>query len=178
MKFDRELLPGSKLLSLSTFSDMRGTFVKTFGASLFEANDTLFDMREEFYSLSKRNVIRGMHFQTPPHDHAKLVFCPVGAVLDVLVDLRRGPGFMRVASVVLNAREPAVLVIPRGVAHGFKALTDDSLMVYKTSSEHMPSHDAGIRWDSIDFDWQIESPPVVSARDDAHPSLSTFSSPF
>jgi dTDP-4-dehydrorhamnose 3,5-epimerase-like enzyme len=107
----------------------------------------------------------------------KLVYCPVGAVLDVLVDLRRGAGQGRVASLVLSEDEPSILVIPKGVAHGFKALRDNSLMVYKTSTEHAPSHDAGIRWDSFGFDWGVKT-PVVSARDAAHPALGDFVSPF
>jgi len=121
--------------------------------------------------------VRGMHFQLPPHDHVKLVYCPVGAVLDVLVDLRKGSGMGRVASAELRGDEPSLLVIPKGVAHGFRALRDDSLMVYKTSTEHAPSHDAGIRWDSFGFDWGVAL-PVLSARDAAHPALADFASPF
>jgi len=177
MQFGRELLPGAVLVSLNRFEDARGGFVKTFARGAFEAAGVDFDFREEFYSFSRKDVVRGMHFQLPPHDHVKLVYCPAGAVLDVLVDLRRGPGQGRVASVVLSGDDPAVLVIPRGVGHGFKALRDDSLMVYKTSTEHAPSHDAGVRWDSIGFDWGVEA-PIVSARDAAHPSLADFASPF
>jgi len=177
MQFGRELLPGAMLVALKRFEDARGSFVKTYARGAFEAAGIGFDFREEFYSFSRKDVVRGMHFQLPPHDHVKLVTCPAGAVLDVLVDLRRGPGYGRVASVVLSADEPALLVIPKGIAHGFKALRDDSLMVYKTSTEHAPSHDAGIRWDSFGFDWDVEA-PIVSARDAAHPALSDFSSPF
>ena len=177
MQFSRELLPGAVLVTLKRFEDARGSFVKTYARSVFEGAGIDFDFREEFYSFSHKDVVRGMHFQRPPHDHAKLVCCPAGAVLDVLVDLRRGAGFGRVASVVLNADEPAILVIPSGIAHGFKALRDDSLMVYKTSTEHAPSHDAGIRWDSFGFDWDVAA-PIVSARDAGHPALADFASPF
>ena len=170
-------MPGARHVRLGRIADPRGNFVKTYLRSAFNAHDLPFDFREEFYSVSRRDVVRGMHFQLPPHDHDKLVFCPVGAVLDVLVDMRRGPGFGRVASVVLGEDEPAVLVIPKGVAHGFKSLRDDSLMVYKTSTEHAPSHDRGIRWDSIGFDWQIDA-PILSARDAVHPALADFASPF
>ena len=177
MQFAHELLPGATLVSLKRFEDARGSFVKTYARSVFEAAGVDFDFREEFYSFSHKDVVRGMHFQLPPHDHAKLVYCPAGVVLDVLVDLRRGAGFGRVASVVLSADEPAILVIPSGIAHGFKALRDESLMVYKTSTEHAPSHDAGIRWDSFGFDWDVAA-PIVSARDAGHPALADFASPF
>jgi dTDP-4-dehydrorhamnose 3,5-epimerase/CDP-3, 6-dideoxy-D-glycero-D-glycero-4-hexulose-5-epimerase len=173
----RELLPGARLYSLNIFTDNRGTFTKTFARSLFEAHGVFFDFHEEFYSFSKKDVVRGMHFQLPPHDHAKLIYCPLGAVLDVLVDLRCGPGYGRVASQILSSDEPTLLVIPTGIAHGFKALCDNSLMIYKTSDEHMTSHDAGIRWDSFDFDWGVEH-PNISARDAVHPALSDFVTPF
>lgn len=177
MDFSRELLPGALHVGLKRFADHRGAFVKTFARGAFEAAGIAFDFREEFYSFSRKDVVRGMHFQRPPHDHVKLVYCAAGAVLDVLVDLRCGPGMGRVASVELRGDEPSLLVIPKGVAHGFRALADDSLMVYKTSTEHAPSHDAGIRWDSFGFDWGVAS-PVLSERDAAHPALADFESPF
>ena len=177
MEFVRELLPGARLVKLRQFSDARGSFVKTYARSVFDAEGADFDFREEFYSVSAKDVIRGMHFQTPPHDHVKLVYCPVGAVLDVLVDLRPGADYGRSASVVLDAAEPSLLLIPKGIAHGFKSLTDGSLMVYKTSTEHAPTNDAGIRWDSFGFDWEVDA-PIVSNRDAVHPPLAEYGSPF
>lgn len=177
MEFVRELLPGARLVTLRKFSDQRGSFTKTFAFSVFQANGESFNFKEEFYSFSHKDVVRGMHFQLPPHDHVKLVYCATGAVLDVLVDLRRGPGQGRVASVVLSGDQPSLLIIPKGIAHGFKSLQDNSLMVYKTSTEHAPSHDAGVRWDSIGFDWDVRQ-PTISARDAAHPTLADFASPF
>lgn len=177
MEFAREILPGTWHVTLKRFGDLRGSFVKTYLSSAFEEKGLSFLPREEFYSFSHRDVIRGMHFQLPPHDHVKLVYCPMGAVLDVLVDLRSGLGQGRVASVQLCGDEPSLLMIPKGIAHGFRALSDNSLMVYKTSTEHSPSHDAGVRWDSIGFDWGVDA-PVVSARDAAHAALADFASPF
>lgn len=182
MRFERELLPGAWLVPLRRLQDERGHFVKTFARSAFEAAlgaaaAQALDWREEFYSLSQRDVIRGMHFQLPPHDHVKMVYCAAGAVDDVLLDLRPGPGYGRVASVRLDAQAPAVLLVPKGVAHGFRALADNALMVYKTSSEHVPSHDAGVRYDSFGHDWGCAA-PVLSARDRQHPALADFVSPF
>jgi dTDP-4-dehydrorhamnose 3,5-epimerase len=177
MQFEQEVLPGTWVVRLKRFADARGTFVKTFARSVFDAHGAGFDLREEFYSLSRRDVIRGMHFQLPPHDHAKLVYCAAGAVEDVLLDLRRGPGYGRVASVALSGDAPALVFIPSGIAHGFRSLADDSLMVYKTSTEHAPTHDAGIRWDSFGHDWHCAA-PVLSDRDRGHPPLAAFDSPF
>ena len=177
MEFKRELLPGVAHVTLRRLGDARGSFVKTYSRNAFDANGEDLDFREEFYSFSHKDVIRGMHVQLPPHDHMKVVYCALGAVLDVLVDLRRGPGQGRVASVVLSGDQPSLLVIPRGVAHGFKSLRDESLMIYKTSTEHAPTHDVGIRWDSFGFDWDC-SAPLLSGRDAEHPALSDFVSPF
>ena len=170
MDFTRELLPGVRLVQLRRLGDLRGNFVKTYARSVFDANGEPFDLREEFYSFSHKDVIRGMHFQRPPHDHVKLVYCPVGAVLDVLVDLRPGASQGQVANVVLSADDPAILVIPKGVAHGFKALRDDSLMIYKTSTEHAPSHDAGIRWGQLRIRLGLRAPDRLGPRPDASPA--------
>lgn len=166
----RELFDGAFHIAVPCSGDARGNFVKTHAVSALAALGLTFELREEFHSLSRRDVIRGMHFQRAPHDHDKIVYCPYGAALDVLLDLRPGPGCGRVASVLLSPDEPAIVFIPRGVAHGFKALVDATLMVYKTSSEHAPSHDAGVRWDSFGFDWACEQ-PILSTRDLAHPAF-------
>ena len=177
MKDVIELLPGALHISLARFSDARGYFVKTHLESSLRELGVHFVLAEEFYSVSSKDVIRGMHFQLPPHDHAKIVYCPQGRALDVLLDLRSGAHYGEVRSVQLDAETPAIVFIPRGVAHGFKALVDETMMIYKTSSEHAPSHDAGIRFDSFDFDWNCAA-PVMSERDSKHPSLAHFITPF
>jgi dTDP-4-dehydrorhamnose 3,5-epimerase/CDP-3, 6-dideoxy-D-glycero-D-glycero-4-hexulose-5-epimerase len=135
------------------------------------------EIREEFYSISQKNVLRGMHFQLPPHAHDKLVYCTRGAVLDVLLDLRRGEGYGLVASAQLSGQNGQLIFIPKGIAHGFVALTDESLMLYKTSTEHVPESDCGIRWDSFGFGWDVDQ-PITSARDEKHATFSDFVSPF
>jgi dTDP-4-dehydrorhamnose 3,5-epimerase/CDP-3, 6-dideoxy-D-glycero-D-glycero-4-hexulose-5-epimerase len=177
MQFSEEILPGTWVVSLKRFEDIRGTFVKTYARSMFDLYDVGFEWQEEFYSTSTKDVIRGMHFQLPPHDHVKLVYCPLGAVEDVLLDLRSGPGYGRVAKVLLTAEQPSMVFIPQGIAHGFRALVDGSLMVYKTSTEHVPMADAGIRWDSFGHDWGLKQ-PTMSDRDRQHPRLATFVTPF
>jgi dTDP-4-dehydrorhamnose 3,5-epimerase len=177
MEFVEELLPGVRQVRLKRFVDGRGDFVKTYDRSVYFAAGVAFDFAEEFYSVSMKNVVRGMHFQRPPHDHDKIVYCAAGAVEDVLLDLRKGDGYGRFRSVVLSADDPLLLFIPKGVAHGFKSLADDSLMIYKTSTEYAPQHDCGICWNSFGYDWQCKA-PIISKRDQQHPRFSEFQSPF
>ena len=177
MRFTAGPLQGTYVADLTKVNDRRGSFVKTFSSSVFERHGIRIEMLEEFYSTSARDVVRGMHFQAPPHDHEKFVYCAAGSVLDVLLDLRSGPHYGCHGRLLLDCRRPALLVIPRGVAHGFRSLEDGSLMVYKTSTEHDSASDAGILWNSFGFDWGIER-PTLSIRDELHPALSQYSSPF
>jgi len=177
MEMVKELLPGCVLLQPKKFEDHRGYFVKTYHEGLCAALGVNLDIREEFYSISHKNVMRGMHFQLPPHAHDKLVYCTRGAVRDVLLDLRGGEGYGRVASAELTGANGQLIFIPKGIAHGFVALTDEALMLYKTSTVHAPESDSGIRWDSFGFDWGVNQ-PIISARDKQHSAFSDFASPF
>lgn len=171
-------LPGVRVLAPRVWQDERGEFVKVFQAELFAGLGIQFAPVEEFFSSSRRNVIRGMHFQRPPFDHDKLVYCIEGSVLDVVLDLRRGsPDFGKAKSVELSGENRKVLFVPRGVAHGFLATEDSCVMVYLTSTVHSPSHDSGVRWDSFGFDWGTDR-PIVSERDASLPPLSLDDSPF
>lgn len=177
MKLIKELLSGCFLLQPNRFEDQRGCFVKTYHQGLLAALGVNLEIREEFFSISHKNVLRGMHFQLPPHAHDKLVYCTRGAVLDVLLELRRGEGYGRVASAQLSGENGQLIFIPKGIAHGFVALTDQALMLYKTSTVHAPESDSGIRWDSFGFDWDVDQ-PIISTRDEKHATFSDFVSPF
>jgi dTDP-4-dehydrorhamnose 3,5-epimerase/CDP-3, 6-dideoxy-D-glycero-D-glycero-4-hexulose-5-epimerase len=172
-----ELLRGAWALRLARHADARGDFVKTFAAAMLRELGLPFEAREQFMTLSRRDTIRGLHYQAPPHDHVKLVCCLAGQAQDVVVDLRPGPQFGRVANIELDGTQPVLLYLPSGVAHGFRARTDGTLMSYMTSSEHAPSHDRGVHWRSIDHDWGCAA-PVLSPRDQAHPPLDMLVSPF
>lgn len=178
MQRDALILPGCFVLRPGIFADARGWFLKTAHAPAFEAMGLRTDWREDFVSASGMGVLRGMHFQTPPADHAKLVACLRGAVLDVLVDLRRGsPTFGRHVALELRGGTGELVYMPAGIAHGFLSLEDDSLMYYKVTHEHAPARDGGIAWDSFGFDWPMDA-PVVSDRDRGHPALAAFDTPF
>jgi dTDP-4-dehydrorhamnose 3,5-epimerase len=170
-------IAGAVLLDLSRHTDARGDFLKTFSASALRAAGVDFRPVEHFVTRSRRDVIRGMHFQLPPHQHHKLVHCMAGRVQDVLLDLRSGPGQGLVLALELDADCPQALFIPEGVAHGFRVRSDDAVMMYATSSEHQPSHDAGVLWHSIPHQWDCSN-PIVSERDRGHPALRDMRSPF
>lgn len=171
-------IPGCYVLQTKVFGDARGTFVKTFHATRFAELCLRTDWREEYFSSSAGGVLRGMHFQRPPADHAKMVFCLVGEVLDVVVDLRRGsPAYGHPHDFILSAQNGRGLYVPTGCAHGFLARTHEAGMYYKVTSVHSPEHDDGIAWDSIGFDWGVED-PQLSDRDGRHRALAHFDSPF
>ncbi|GMM91798.1 dTDP-4-dehydrorhamnose 3,5-epimerase [Qipengyuania sp. MTN3-11] len=178
MEFHDFGLAGAIVVRPRILADIRGSFVKAFHAPSFAERGMRTDWQEEFYSVSRRGVIRGLHFQTPPAAHAKFVTCLAGEVIDVAVDIRRGsPTEGRVCSVKLDEQDGLGLYLPSGIAHGFQSLSDTSTMLYKVTSVHAPQNDAGIAFDSIGFDWPIAD-PVVSDRDRQHPALSDFASPF
>jgi len=178
MTFTETLLQGAWLVESTVKTDARGFFRKTFRADLFEARGLRMQVAEEYYSVSGANVVRGMHFQAPPHAVEKLVYCAAGAVLDVIVDLRIGsPTYGQHAAFELTEDNRLALFIPIGLAHGFLSLSAGSLLVYKCSSIYAPDHDRGVRWDSIGFVWPIKT-PLVSVRDQALPALDGFNSPF
>ena len=171
-------LPGLQLIRPRIFQDARGSFVKTFHCNSFRELGLDFEPHEEFFSTSAKGVLRGMHFQLPPAAHAKLIYCIVGSVLDIVLDLRReSPTSGRCCKRELNAANREMLFIPVGFAHGFLALEDGATMVYQTSTIHSPAHDAGVRWDSFGFDWPVKS-PILSERDQKFPPLRDFISPF
>ena len=119
-----------------------------------------------------------MHFQLPPHGHGKLVYCIRGAVLDVVIDLRKlSATFGGVYSTQLTAANRRILFLPPGLGHGFVAQEDDTVMVYQTDKVHVPAADSGVRWDSFGFDWGCAN-PVISPRDREFPGLPEFHSPW
>ncbi|MFZ5561545.1 MAG: dTDP-4-dehydrorhamnose 3,5-epimerase family protein [Pseudomonadota bacterium] len=161
-----------------SFSDLRGKFVKTYIQDLFIKRNLRTDWCEEYYSVSKRSVIRGMHFQVPPDDHAKLVHCIAGRAHDVILDIRIGsPTYGYSHSLMLDSETANCIYIPSGLAHGFMALTDECVMHYKVTSAHAAHSDRGILWSSFCHQWP-EGEVIVSDRDGRHPPLVDFNSPF
>lgn len=157
--------------------DDRGCFVKTYHADTLLKNKLDFEIRESYYSISRKDVIRGMHFQLPPHDHHKMVYCLKGRVLDVILDLRKSSStYLQLASLELEEKKSSVF-IPKGCAHGFLSLEDESIMVYNVSTVYAQEADSGIAWNSFGFNWPVQD-PVLSKRDQEFIQLKAFESPF
>jgi dTDP-4-dehydrorhamnose 3,5-epimerase len=158
--------------------DLRGEFVKTFHLPTFSKAGVSEGFPEEYYSVSKKHVIRGLHFQLPPDDHKKLVNVISGTVMDVVVDLRVGsPTYQQHMITELSDFKRNALLIPSGMAHGFCVLSDSATMIYRTSTVHSPKNDSGILWNSIGIDWPTLM-PIVSERDLLLPKMNKFISPF
>lgn len=166
-----EPLPDVFIIQIPRFEDQRGVFIKSFNEDFFGSLPDPFRPMEQFISISSKDVIRGMHFQVENSAQQKLVTCPVGKVLDVIVDVRiESPYFNKPISIELEEREPLAILIGKGYAHGFLSLTDNSFMQYLTSTVHSPAHDKGVLWSSIDFNWPTGS-PKISNRDSNHPAI-------
>lgn len=151
--------------------DERGSFTKTYHNEFFERNGFCTDFKESYYSISKKNVIRGMHFQLPPYDHEKLVYVAKGEVIDVILDMRkRSKTYGKTISIVLNDSNQRSVYITKGLAHGFKSMVDNTIMIYYVSTVYNNEADFGVRFDSIDFNWDADM-PIISKRDK---SLTTF----
>lgn len=165
MTIEKTHLEGVFIINNFNAFDDRGMFVKTFNKSNFQDLNLDFEIRESYFSVSKKNVIRGMHFQLPPHGHEKLVYVPQGAILDVVIDLRKNSNtYGKYISLELSDQNKKSIFIPKGLAHGFKSLEDNTITVYNVSAEYNPAADTGISYDSFGFDWQIEK-PIISDRD-------------
>ena len=170
MIIDRPL-SGVVLLQCPRYADHRGDLTKLYHANTLAALGLTFRPVESFITRSKAGVVRGMHFQINEAAHDKLVFCPKGRVLDVVVDIRpESPEFNKPVALELSEDNNMALLIGKGYAHGFLAKNDDSWMIYSTTTVHNQSLDRGVLWSSINFDWGIES-PTISKRDLQHPKI-------
>ena len=171
-------IAGLYLINYFSNKDSRGEFIKTIHASSFEKSNLDFRFQESFFSVSNKNVIRGMHFQIPPDDQNKLVFLIKGRIVDVVIDLRKQSmtfGQYFVAELTESKRQG--LYIGKGMAHGFLSLEDNSIVEYHTSTIHNIKTDLGIHYNSFGYDWGV-SKPIISDRDLSFPFLNKFISPF
>lgn len=169
--FEETEIPGCIEIIAHIRGDERGRFVKTMHAEAFKAHGLRADFVEQYYSVSRKAVLRGLHFQKPPAHHAKLVYCVEGNVLDAAVDLRPGsPAFGRHALRELSGERANILYLPEGLAHGFYVLSASATLIYAVTSEYDSASDAGIRWDSAGIEWPDRN-PIISQRDQQLPSL-------
>lgn len=171
-------IPGCAEVRVPHHPDERGFLTKFFQASAWRAAGADLRVDEVFVSRSRRGVLRGLHFQVPPHPVVKVVWCAEGSILDAVVDLRTdSPTFGEHRTFALGAAGDRAVLVPVGCAHGFLATSEHALVCYLQQGEFDPRCDAGIHWASAGIEWPVAD-PVVSARDEALPPLDAFVSPF
>ena len=125
--------------------DSRGLFIKTLHEEFFSAQGLRTEFSEEYYSKSKQNVLRGLHFQTPPHDHVKMVYCVSGRILDAIVDLRiDSPTYREFRIFELSDENAKILYLDKGIAHGFYTVSPAAIVMYKVSTVYASENDKGI----------------------------------
>ena len=176
MNFIRTEIPDVVIIEPTVHGDERGYFVETFREDKLEAFlGYKINFCQDNESNSSKGVLRGLHYQLVPAAQTKLVRVIKGSVLDVAVDIRKGsPTFGQHVAVELTAENKKQVLVPRGFAHGFVVLEDDTVFVYKVDSYYSPENDRGIAFDDIDLniDWQISSAELkLSERDKKQPKL-------
>ena len=177
MKVTPTELPEVLLLEQAVFRDSRGYFMETYNQREFrEATGLDVHFVQDNHSRSARGVLRGLHFQLPPHAQGKLVRVAAGRVFDVAVDLRRSSErYRKWAGIELSAENLRQLWIPPGFAHGFLVLSESADLLYKTTEFFAPAFEQTLRWNdkSIGIQWPLESgrPPLLSDKDAAAPSF-------
>lgn len=178
MKVISTPLIGLYILETEKIQDNRGSFQKLFNNEFFQEHGLDGNFKEFYYSVSKKGVIRGMHFQLPPYEHIKLVYVSKGKIKDVVVDIRKNSlTYGQAFSIELDDVKGQYLYIPIGFAHGFLSLENDSIVNYAQTSCYSKKFDSGIIYDSIGFEWEASN-PIVSERDLAFERLEKFKSPF
>lgn len=176
MEIQQADIEGVLIIEPRVFGDERGYFFESFNESDFAAATGL-DVRfvQDNESCSQRGVLRGLHFQREPHAQAKLVRVVRGRVLDVAVDIRPdSPTFGRYVSVELSGENHRQLFIPKGFAHGYVALEDDTVFQYKCDEFYHPASEGGIAWNDpeIGIEWPLsERELILSDKDRKHPTL-------
>jgi dTDP-4-dehydrorhamnose 3,5-epimerase len=178
--FQRLAIPDVVVVRPERLGDERGFFAEIYRASAFAEAGIPGRFVQDNLARSGARVLRGLHYQLPPHAQGKLVQVVRGAVFDVAVDLRRGsPTFGRWVGWELSADRLELLWVPAGFAHGYAVLGDGADLTYKVTAEYRADLDRGVRWDdpAIGVAWPLRD-PVLSPRDLALPLLSEIESPF
>jgi dTDP-4-dehydrorhamnose 3,5-epimerase len=167
-------LGGTFEITLAPHADERGHFMRWYDAAAFAAAGLPTGWVQGNESVSRRGVLRGLHFQRPPHAEAKLVRAVAGAVFDAFVDLRRGsPTYGQWDAVEVAAARRNAVLVPRGFAHGLYVLSDEAVVSYLVDAPYAPQAEGGLAWDdpALAIPWPLQGAPVVSARDRAWPRL-------
>ncbi len=168
------------IIQPKVFEDPRGYFFESFQNKAFEEAGIHVSFVQDNQSLSQKGVLRGMHFQAPPHAQGKLVRVIKGAVLDVVIDIRKkSPSYGRVFTIELNERNKTMLWIPEGFAHGFTTLEDQTIFFYKCTNYYNKASEGCIAWNDplLNINWTTAN-PILSDKDRFGEKFSDFVSPF
>ena len=176
-------LSGCFLVTPDVHKDGRGYFMETYRQSWTDAIDAFNgEFVQDNQSFSHHGTIRGLHFQKPPFDQAKLVRCIQGEVIDVVVDIRLNSStYGKHVEVLLSGDNKRQLFVPRGFAHGFAVLSEKAIFAYKVDNWYAPEYDSGIIWNDIDLniDWRLKPEEVqLSDKDKDLISFKDFTTPF
>ena len=175
MNIIRTEIPEVVIIEPKVFGDNRGYFFESFSERDFAAQVREVKFVQDNESKSCYGVLRGLHFQKPPHAQSKLVRVVKGRVLDVAVDIRRGsPTFGKYVAVELSEDNHRQFFVPRGFAHGFAVLSEEAVFQYKCDNYYAPQSEGAVAWDDPDLaiDWKVPSDKVIlSEKDRNHPML-------
>lgn len=173
--FSDNIIPDVKIIEPDIHKDARGYFVETYNANRYKEAGIKSDFVQDNESCSSKGVVRGLHWQAAPYTQAKLVRVIRGAVWDVAVDIRKGsPTFGKYTSCLLSAENGRQFFIPRGFAHGFIVMENDTLFSYKCDNFYAPSHERGMRFDdpALNIVWpKIDMAITLSPKDMKHPNF-------
>ena len=182
MKIIDSPIPDLKIIEPQVFYDDRGYFFESYNQSKFPSELLNYNWVQDNESKSSKGVLRGLHFQNPPFNQAKLVRCILGRVMDVAVDIRKGsPTYGKHLALELSGENKRQLFIPRGFAHGFSVLSDSAIFAYKVDNKYAPESDSGIKYDDkkLNIDWGLTKEEVIlSEKDNNLPFFKDFHSPF
>ncbi|WP_339882852.1 dTDP-4-dehydrorhamnose 3,5-epimerase [Polaribacter vadi] len=182
MKYIKTEIQDVFIIEPSVFGDERGYFLESFNLQQFEKHIYPIKFIQDNESKSSKGVLRGLHFQKPPYNQAKLVRCVQGVVIDVAVDVRKGsPTYGKHVAVELSGENKRQLFVPRGFAHGFSVLSETAIFAYKVDNTYAPEYDYGILWNDKDLniDWGLSEDEVKLSEKDKNLTLfSDLVSPF
>ena len=180
MEIEEKEIKGLVEIFPKVFGDQRGFFLETYNASRYDTVLNNVQFVQDNFSSSNKGVLRGLHFQNPPHSQGKLVQVISGSALDIAVDLRKNSEtYGKHVKVLLSAEKRNQFWIPEGFAHGFLALEDNTIFSYKCTNYYNPQSEVTISWNdrNLQIDWQIDN-PIISPKDKEGVLFKDFDTPF
>ena len=179
MNIEKTFIEDLLIISPTVFTDNRGYFLESYNKDNLSSFLNV-DFVQDNESMSQKNVLRGLHFQKPPHAQGKLVRVITGSVLDVAVDLRKGSAtYGKHFKHILSSENKKQLYIPKGFAHGFLVLEDDTIFSYKCTNYYHAASEVSLSWNdpTININWQVDN-PIISEKDQNALAFKDYNSPF